>query len=252
MVTLSEVRDNFQSDHVQSLGTLGDRLENVESMSVEQSTTLSNILELLKQQFPTNPQSKTTEPACSVPVEMLDNEALDQHDGLQTALRRLSDLAEEKEKILFSTDAEEIIHDIEQMFFTPTDIDKITKTLADKKGKRRRHSSESDCDDDNPKYQRDLKQLKGLLTASHCVVVNDKGISRMRPRTSNSTRSNGFLVSRRSTMGSSSWKSQTSHYCRQSGNGAVTIHIRRRHRTSVIKSRESVQVSSFRSFSSLF
>ena len=167
-----------------ALKMLGDRMQDVASLSTEQSNTLEAILELLKQQLPTKPQdssAKTAPPEATVAsddVEM--DEDAHQHldDDVQNALNRLSHLAQEKQKPLFSADAEAIIGDIGQIFFSSQSADHTEDQEIPVKGKKRRwrrDSFERESDEDDLQYTRAINQIKGLLMASDCVAVNDKG-----------------------------------------------------------------------------
>ena len=171
----------------QALRMLGDKMEDIASLSTEQSNTLEAIFELLKQQFSAKSQEKggeivpaeAAETSEDVDMDANANASSSGYDGLQDSLSRLRHLAQEKQKTVFSTEADAIIHDIEQIFFPPLNAKRDERSAKDNKGKRRRDSADSDRNSDELEYQHEIKQIKGLLNASHCVAVNDKGFSRM-------------------------------------------------------------------------
>lgn len=169
----------------QALRTFGDQMKDIASLSAEQSITLDAIFELLKQQFSARNQgtSGATVPAeAAEPSDETDTEAnahanSSDYDDLQASLSRLRHLAQEKQTTVFSAEADAIIHDIEQIFFTPLNAGRDERSSKVNKGKRRRDSIESNSESDELEYQHEIKRIKGLLTASHCVAVNEKGSS---------------------------------------------------------------------------
>ncbi len=197
IVALGQMRDNVQgiraasqaSDQSssQALRMLGDKMEGIASLSTEQSNTLEAIFELLKQQFSAKTQETSGDTVPAEAAEASDDVDMDanahasssDYDNLQDSLSRLRHLAQEKQKTLFSAEADAIIHDIEQIFFPPLNAERDERANKDNKGKRRRDSAESNPDSDELEYQHEIKRIKGLLTASHCVAVNEKGFSHM-------------------------------------------------------------------------
>ena len=198
IVAVGQMRDNVQgigtasqaSDQrsSQALKMLGDKMEDIVSLSTEQSNTLEAIFELLKQQFSAKSQETSGETvpaeAAETPVDVdMDANAHASSscdDDLQDSLSRLRHLAQEKQKTMFSAEADAIIQDLEQIFFPPLNAERDERSDMDKKGKRRRDSADSNRNSDELEYQHEVKRIKGLLTASHCVAVNDKGFSHMR------------------------------------------------------------------------
>ena len=197
VVALGQMRDNMQgiraasqaSDQSssQALRMLGDKMEDIASLSTEQSNTLEAIFELLKQQFSEKtqePKGETVLAEAAGTSEDVDMEAnahasSSDYDDLQDSLSRLRHLAQEKQKTVFSTEADAIIHDIEQIFFSPLKAERDERSNKKNKGKRRRDSTECNPESDELEYQHEIKRIKGLLTTSHCVAVNDKGLSHM-------------------------------------------------------------------------
>ena len=171
----------------QALRRLGDRMEDIASLSTEQSNTLEAIFELLKQQFSANNQGTSGATVPAEAAEPSDDTDMDPnahanssgYDDLQASLSRLCHLAQEKQKTVFSAEADAIIHDLEQIFFTPLNAKRDERSSKDNKGKRRRDSTESNSESDELEYEHEIKRIKGLLTTSHCVAVNDKGLSHM-------------------------------------------------------------------------
>ena len=173
----------------QLLRMLGDKMEDIASLSTEQSNTLEAIFELLKQHFSarsSEARGKTVPAEAAETSEDVDMDAnahtsSSGYDDLKESLSRLRDLAQEKQKTVFSAEAEAIIQDLEQIFFPTLNAEREKRPDKDNKGKRRRNSTESNSNSDELEYQHEIKRIKGLLTASHCVAVNDKGSSHTLP-----------------------------------------------------------------------
>ena len=187
---LDGIREAFEASDQrssQALARLGDKLEDIPSLSPEQSNTLEAIFELLKQQFSANSQGTSGETVSAEATEPSDDTGMNtnahtnpsDYDDLQASLSRLRQFAQEKQKTMFSAEADAIIHDIEQIFFTPLNEERDERSSKDNKGKRRRDSIESNSESEELEYQHEIKRIKGLLTTSHCVAVNDKGLSHM-------------------------------------------------------------------------
>ena len=175
------------SAHPRHSGCQVDKMEDIASLSTEQSNTLEANCELLKQQFSAKSQDTSGE---TVPAETtetsedvdMDTNALASSSGydvLQYSFSRLRHLAQEKQKTVFFAEADTIIQDLEQKFFPTLNAERDERSDKNDKGKRRRDSTESDSNGDELEYQHEIKRIKGLLTASHCVAVNDKGFSHM-------------------------------------------------------------------------
>ena len=165
---------------------LGNKMEDIASLSTEQSNTLEAIFELLKQQFSAKREEASGETVPAEAVETSEDVDMDANAhasssgyDLQDSPSRLRHLAQEKQKTVFSAEADAIIHDIEQIFFTPLNAKRDERSDKNNKGKRRRDSADSLRNSDELGYQREIKRVKGLLNASHCVAVNHKGFSHM-------------------------------------------------------------------------
>ena len=169
----------------QALRMLGDKMEDIASLSTEQSNTLEAIFELLKQQFSKKGQETSDETVPAQAAETSEDVDMDAnarasssgYDDLQDSLSRLRHLAQEKQKTVFSAEADAIIQDLEQILFPPLNAEQDERSDKNSKVKRRRDSTESDSSGDEREYQHEIKRIKGLLTASYCVAVNEKGLS---------------------------------------------------------------------------
>ena len=172
----------------QAFEELGDRMRDLECMSIGQSETLEAILEFLKQQVSVKPPRFSAENMSHKVVDIIDNVEMEQEeqefradDSLQDTLDRLCLLAEEKEKTVFFMEADAIIHDVEQLIALTRTAKSGVRFVKDRKGKRRRESCDrdSDSDDWDPQYQRQVKRIKGLLAASRCLGINEKGLHKV-------------------------------------------------------------------------
>ena len=184
---IGAVSQASQQRSSQALRMLGDKMEDIASLSTEQSNTLEAIFELLKQQFSAKSQETSGETVPAEAAETSEDVDIDSnahasssgYDDLQDSLSRLRHLAQEKQKTVFSAEADAIIQDLEQIFFPTLNAEQDERSDKDNKGKRRRDFIETDSNGDELEYQHEIKRIKGLLTASHCVAVNDKRFSLM-------------------------------------------------------------------------
>lgn len=197
---------NQVCDSIQALGTianashqstsvsmeqLSNKVEHLAGLSIGQSETLNAtcnaILELLKQQLPSNPQHSATKAfqheAISPGVMYISEEAetaekthinSGENHGLQYALDRLCHFANHKEKTAFSEEAETIIRNLQHIFKLLLKAEE-EDCAEERKGKRYRESYERDSTDDSRLYQSEVKRIKRLLGASHCVSINETG-----------------------------------------------------------------------------
>ena len=263
MVAVGQMRDSVQGIRAasqasdqrssQALRMLGDKMEDIASLSTEQSNTLEAIFELLKQQFSAKTQGTSGETVPAEAAETSEDVDMDAnahasssgYDDLQDSLSRLRHLAQEKQKTVFSAEADAIIHDIEQIFFPPLNAERNERSDKDNKGKRRRDSADSNRNSDELEYQHEIKRIKGLLTASHCVAVNDKGSSHMLHDPELLPFANPYIIlaSRSWTVAPGRYKTENKHYSRQSHSGTLTVQTRRRYRNSAIIQQESAENS---------
>ena len=167
----------------QSLEEITGRMHDLAGLSTEQSKTLNAIIELLKQQSPVEAQQQTTESGLNGVTEVTqdaeqETEAPDllEDEGLQDSLNRLCRLANEKERTVFSTDAESIILDIEQLLMPFANSNEGANDYTNQ-SKRRRASYENDVSNDCDMQQHHVvKRIKGHLATSRSLAVNEEGI----------------------------------------------------------------------------
>lgn len=195
-IAVDQVDNNIQAlgttanashqDTCLALEQLGNKVQQLSGLSTTQSENLGAIYELLKQQLSAKHQQpvgkasrhEAVSPGVAETFEEMnldgkEHDSSDDDDGLLRALGRLCQFAKEKEKTVFSEDAETIINDVQHI------CDLLIEAVEDRsvkemKGKRLRSSYESDKDN-NLLYRQEAKRIKGLLTASHCISINEKG-----------------------------------------------------------------------------
>ena len=171
---------------------LSDKIQHMSGSSTGQSETVSAtcnaILELLKQHFPAKSGNSVAEDfgheafphhTSENPEEMqVDAKAQDTSgDGdncLRDALDRLCHLAKEAGKTVHCEQAETILCDIQQVFELLLEAEEKA-FVKERKGKRSRENYESDVMEDQLLYQREVKRIKGFLSASQSIAINEKG-----------------------------------------------------------------------------
>ncbi len=172
----------------QLLDQLGDKMQDLTGLSTQQSHTLNTIfdaiLDLQKHHFSEKSRpsvgdtSWTASTASHQDIHGIreTRQTFDKdEDSIRECLDRLCQLAEETQKTVYSEDAETIIDDLQRLFdFLSKAEHQSTK---DRKGKRRRESSEDITDDTVLQHQREVKRMKSLLTTSQCIALNGKGTS---------------------------------------------------------------------------
>ena len=201
-ITVNQVNDSVQAlemtastshqSTLLALAQLNDRMQDLSGLSTGQSETLNAtcnaILELLKQQFPVRSQQSGTEsfrheaipPGAAETDRDMGKDGLGQgnvgsDERLQHAIDRLCHLTQEKEQTVFSAEAETIIHDVQHIFELLLEADEQER-VEDRKRKRLRKAYESDMtDDEYLLYQHEVKRIRGFLSASHCIAINEKG-----------------------------------------------------------------------------
>ena len=196
---------NQVSDSIQALGTianashqctllsleqLSDKMQYLSGLSTGQSETLNAtcnaILELLKQQLPAKPlhsaakafQHETMLPGAmnnSQKVEMEGKAHITSDDdhGLQNALDRLCHFAKQKEKTAFSEEAETVIRNLQHILKLQLLAEEEERGEG-RKDKTYGETYERDITHNNLLYQDEVKQIKRMLGASHCVSINEK------------------------------------------------------------------------------
>lgn len=95
-------------------------------------------------------------------------------EGLGNSLARLRRLAAEKERSFYSSEAENIIDDIEQLLNAASSMAKTS--IRKRNGKKRKRNqdqyTDSDLSDDDELQRRGIKRIQGFLATSQCLVVN--------------------------------------------------------------------------------
>ena len=197
-VTLGKIKegvDGFRTESAslhastrQDIEGLSSRVEKLSGLSEDQSETFKSILGQL--QYLSNAEAKPKSEYCEVP-EMPTTSAGNRNGGapdedsmkdvdeeLGASLERLCNLAATKERTFFSTEAQDIIEDVELLL----NVVSSTRKTRDRKdrGKKRRWSQDYDSDsyvpnDNEHQYKPGIKRLKGVLATSQCITVNSKG-----------------------------------------------------------------------------
>ena len=175
---------------MQSLEQLSDKMQDLSGLSTGQSETINAtcnaILELLKQQLPVKPlqsAAKAFQHESISPKRMNYSQEVepegkahinsgDDHD-LQNALDRLCHFAKQKEKTAFSEEAEIVIRNL-QLILKFLLLAEEEERGEGRKSMTYEETSERDITHDNILYQDEVKQIKRMLGASHCVSINEK------------------------------------------------------------------------------
>ena len=152
---------------------------NYSTGSTQHSATLDNVLGLITKRVTENPHAQREEGQCSIQAQLSkcterddDTQDAPSDDAeLQDALTRLCQLAEEEDQMMMSIEAEILIAAIESIFFTPSKAHKSKRDPLHISKKRIRPN----LDDEDVQFGREMKRVKGLLTASQAVAVNRKG-----------------------------------------------------------------------------
>ena len=172
-----------------ALDEMSERMQGLAGLTTGQSSTLNSILELLKKQVvdrspqkvaESNPH-RPTSPSADSGTETAAPQNSDA-DALEDAIDRLCEFVNEKDKVLFSAEADSLICDIEKMMiFLSENID--CGKAVQNHGKRKGVPDEKYCNDDQDlQYRREVKRMKGLLTSSGCVAINGKGHPTLLPQ----------------------------------------------------------------------
>ena len=168
-----------------AMQTIGDRVLNVANMSAEQSTVLGTrmdwIIELLQRQILSEtPQLRKAESEADEIIESSSEQETNKqilgpsNSCLEDALDRLSKLLKEKERTLFSPEAESIIEDMERILVYLLGAEEHYKA-HDIRKKRIIFGEGHDGEDQDVKYQRAIKRTKRILGASDRVGLKEKG-----------------------------------------------------------------------------
>ena len=177
-----------QQKNMLAFEQLSDKIQHMSGSSTGQSenlnATCNAILELLKQHFPGNPvaedfrQEAFPHHTSEDPGEMQVNEEAQDTSGddscLRHALDRLCHLAKEAGKTVHCEEAEKVLSDIQQIFELLLEAEE-KKFVKDRKGMRSREDDRSDDVEDQLLYQREVKRIKGFISASQSIAINEKG-----------------------------------------------------------------------------
>ena len=172
----------------QLLNQLGDKMQDLSGLSTQQSHILNTIfdaiLDLQKQRVSEKSRHSVGDTSWTASTESHQDihwiretrQTFDKdEDSIRECLDRLCQLAEETEKTMYSEDTETIIDDLQRLFDLSSKAEH--QSTKDRKGKRRRESSENITDDEVLQHQREVKRMKSLLTTSQCIALNGKGVS---------------------------------------------------------------------------
>ena len=220
-----------------TLDDMSERMQGLAGLTTDQSSTLSTILELLKQQAMDRSLQKAAESSLHRLTSLSDDHGTatkvpqnSDEDDLEEAIDRLCGFANEKDKVLFSAEADLLICDIEKLLVFLSENIECYKAVQTT-GKRKAISDNTNSDDKQDlQYGREVGRMKGLLTSSDCVAINGKGHFTLLPQ----RRSRALLLANMNTVprlgppGSGKLKATRSHRkvsCR-SGNFVVRSRLR--------------------------
>ena len=165
-------------------------------------------------------------------------------NGLLHALDRLRNLAKEAGKTVHCEQAETILGDIQTIFELLLEAEE-KGFEKERKGKRLREMYNSDVTEDQLLYQREVKRIKGFISASQSIAINEKGnfsilnVSSSKeqalsigllPRNVHLLRVCLCVASPPVTLAAAKYKTRNTHYQRPAQNGTVTFRARRKYR----------------------
>ena len=250
-----------QQQNMLAFEQLGDKLQHISGSSTGQSETLNTtcnaILELLKQHFPAKPGNpvakdfqhetfphQTSEDPEEMQVDANAQDTSGDDNSLRHALDRLCHLAKEAGKTVHCEEAEEILSDIQQIFELLLEAEE-KEFVKDRKGMRSREDDRSDDVEDQLLYQREVKRIKGFISASQSIAINEKGkffifngspskeqalSIGLLPRNVHLLKVCLYLASRPVTLAVAKYETRNTHYQRPAHNGTVTFRARRKYR----------------------
>ena len=180
-----------QQQNMLAFEQLSDKIQHISSSSTGQSENLNStcnaILNLLKQHFPAKPGNpvakdfqhetfphQTSEDPEEMQVDANAQDTSGDDNSLRHALDRLCHLAKEAGKTVHCEEAEKILSDIQQIFELLLEAEE-KEFVKDRKGKRSREDDKSDDVEDQLLYQREVKRIKGFISASQSIAINEKG-----------------------------------------------------------------------------
>ncbi|KAF2229856.1 ankyrin [Viridothelium virens] len=157
-------------DAAESLMT---RLEGIPDMSRQQNENICTLLNAIQAQISTQPTQIALQK--SLPrstgydsAQSMEVPPEEESSTLATVIQRLSTLASEKEGTIHNEEADAIIDDLTALI---PDAFKEHDSHRDSKGKKRKSAHDSDAESIS---YRDLKRLRGLITASGSLDVNTR------------------------------------------------------------------------------
>lgn len=251
---------------------LSDKIQHMSGLSTGQSeilnATCNAILGLLKQHFPAKPGSSvaedfrheafphhTSEDPEEIQVDAKAEDTSGDDNRLQHALDRLCHLAKEAGKTVHCEEAETILRDIQQVFELLLEAEE-KEFVKDRKGKRSRETYKGDVMEDQLLYQREVKRIKGFISASQSIAINEKGrffilndgpskeqalsIGHL-PRDIHLLRVCLYVASRPLTLAVAKYETRNTHYRHPAQNGTVTFRAHRKYRRLSTISHDCVQ-----------
>ena len=173
-----------------ALDEMSERMQGLAGLTTDQSSTLSSILELLKKQVVERSQLKSADSNQHRPTTSSDELGTDtlaqpksDENALEDAIDRLSGFVNEKDKVLFSDEADSLICDMEKLLiFLSENVERCKAVQIRGRGKGVPDVTGSDGNQDSLQYRREVKRMNGLLTSSDCVAINGKGHPTLLPQ----------------------------------------------------------------------
>ena len=186
-----------------ALDDMSERMQGLAGLTADQSSTLSSILELLKQQAVDRLLQKAAESSPHRPTSPSDGSGTEsmvpqnsEEADLEEAIDRLCGFVNEKDKVLFSAEADLLICDIEKLLVFLSENIKSHKAVQTTGKRKALPDNTNSGDNQDLQYRREVKRMKGLLTSSDCVAINGKGNSALLPQ----CRSRGLLLANMNTV----------------------------------------------------
>lgn len=173
--TSQQASQNINSN----LDDLNGKMNNLSEKSQEQFDMMKSMFKGMRIRFETQLPSQPTEAA--VRLEDIDmDEAESQTSGddtnFQAAITRLYALAQEKGKTFYSDEVQSIIEDVEQILDHANNFKTQQPLHHDWKGKKRARDEDEDDVEEIKRQHIGIRKMKGLLTASHHLAINGKGM----------------------------------------------------------------------------
>lgn len=163
-----------------AIDAVGEKVLNAANMSAEQCATLSTRLESILELWKRLDLSEISQQREAKPASREAGETDEQLPGpsdncLGEALDRLSELVNEKEQTISSTEAESIIEDVDELLAYLLKAEGNHKLHDDRKRKKRAYDEGDDIDVQDAQCKHDLKRMKRILNASDRIALKEKG-----------------------------------------------------------------------------